>query len=80
MYGKEWIHTECMRREADHSRKAAAPQVRKEGPVYAGPAVETCSECGKPTGRVGDFDDSLFTDDGEGPFCEDCWDHLAELG
>lgn len=34
---------------------------------------ELCCECDEPTGRAGIGEDSLYTDDGEGPFCETCW-------
>jgi len=34
---------------------------------------ETCSECGEDTGRAGRGDDSIFTDDGVGPLCTQCW-------
>jgi hypothetical protein len=34
---------------------------------------ETCSECGEYTGRAGRGDDSIFTDDGVGPLCTQCW-------
>jgi len=32
---------------------------------------QLCAECDEPTGRC--EDDSLYTDDEEGPFCEECW-------
>jgi len=35
--------------------------------------VEVCCRCGSPTGRIGRRDDSLFVD-GEGPFCDECYD------
>ena len=34
--------------------------------------IERCCECDEPTGKAGRLDDSLF-DEGEGPFCEDCF-------
>jgi hypothetical protein len=37
------------------------------------PRYETCSECGEDTGRAGRGDDSIFTDDGVGPLCTQCW-------
>lgn len=33
---------------------------------------EYCIGCGDPTGRAGNFEESLFIDD-EGPFCDDCY-------
>ena len=35
---------------------------------------ELCCECDEPTGNAGAGDGSLFTDDGEGPFCGPCHD------
>ena len=37
------------------------------------PKYETCSVCGEMTGRAGRADDSIYTEDGVGPFCESCW-------
>ena len=37
------------------------------------PKHETCSVCGEMTGRAGRADDSFYTEDGVGPFCESCW-------
>ena len=34
--------------------------------------IERCVECDEPTGKAGRLDDSLY-DEGEGPFCEDCF-------
>ena len=38
--------------------------------------LERCWECDALTGRGGQADDSLYTDDGHGPFCEECWDEV----
>jgi len=37
--------------------------------------LQLCSECDEPTGRC--EDDSLFNDDGYGPYCPDCWDSMC---
>ena len=37
---------------------------------------EYCCQCGNTTGRAGIHDDSLYTDDGDGPFCEDCFEEV----
>lgn len=34
---------------------------------------EMCCQCECPTGRAGRADDSLYTDNDWGPYCEDCW-------
>jgi hypothetical protein len=38
------------------------------------PSEEICFICGDPTGKAGIADDSLYTDIGDGPYCEECWD------
>ena len=35
---------------------------------------EICCFCGERTGRAGRYDDSIYNDEGEGPFCEQCWE------
>lgn len=40
--------------------------------------LETCCACDEATGRAGIGEDSLYTDDGYGPFCEACW-NIAEF-
>lgn len=40
--------------------------------------LEICDACDEPTGNAGAGDGSLFTDEGEGPFCEACWKALEE--
>ena len=38
---------------------------------------EYCCKCWNETGKAGRHDDSLFTDNGEGPYCENCWDIIG---
>ena len=40
---------------------------------------EYCCECGNKTGCAGKSDDSLYLEDGRGPFCEPCYDHERRL-
>lgn len=35
--------------------------------------IEHCCKCDAETGRAGAVDDSLYLDNGDGPYCEDCW-------
>lgn len=35
---------------------------------------ELCCVCDYPTGRAGAGEDSLYNDEGDGPYCEDCWE------
>jgi len=34
---------------------------------------EVCIWCGNETGKAGILDDSLYSCNGIGPWCEDCW-------
>lgn len=36
--------------------------------------VEECMVCHEPTGKAGRDDDSLYTPNGVGPWCEQCFD------
>ena len=35
--------------------------------------LEICCQCEGTTGRAGRGEDSLYTDNDWGPYCEDCW-------
>lgn len=35
--------------------------------------LEYCIECAQPTGNAGEGEDSLYRDDGTGPYCFDCF-------
>ena len=36
-------------------------------------SLEICCQCEGTTGRAGRGEDSLYTDNDWGPYCEDCW-------
>jgi hypothetical protein len=38
---------------------------------------EVCIHCKDLTGRAGRFDDSLYTEDGTGPYCENCFNRFT---
>jgi hypothetical protein len=38
-----------------------------------GKSYELCCHCGSRTGRAGKAEDSLYSINGEGPFCEGCF-------
>ncbi len=40
---------------------------------------EHCFFCDNLTGRAGAGDGSIYTDEGTGPFCEDCWDNFGSI-
>lgn len=39
--------------------------------------IEYCFHCDEQTGKAGRDEDSLYTPDGYGPYCEDCWANLC---
>jgi hypothetical protein len=40
--------------------------------------LERCCICDDPTGRSGIGDDSIYDDDGNGPYCPGCfWDAMG---
>ncbi len=39
--------------------------------------IELCCKCENETGRCGIDDDSLYTKDGFGPYCEYCYEIYA---
>ena len=39
--------------------------------------IERCCMCDEPTGKGGRSDDSLYDDNGGGPYCQECWDKNA---
>jgi len=41
---------------------------------------EECVRCYEYTGRAGKYDDSLYTPDGQGPFCEECYSEIMISG
>ena len=41
--------------------------------------LEYCIACGEPTGRAGRGDDSLYHDNGSGPYCLECFETVERL-
>lgn len=37
---------------------------------------QLCSQCDQPTGRC--EEDSIYTEDGNGPLCPECWHETTE--
>lgn len=42
--------------------------------------LEICCLCDAPTGRAGKYDDSIYGENGDGPYCEECfmWKYKGE--
>jgi len=39
--------------------------------------IERCFLCDEPTGKAGRLDDSLYDEDGYGPYCEECFNTVT---
>ena len=72
----DWIEEERTRRERGETRPLLQSQHAEVNGRHPGCTLEYCCDCGDATGRAGRGDDSLYTDDGEGPYCAECWDNL----
>lgn len=70
----DWIDEEYARRCAGQKRALSQTAHAAVNARYPGCTLERCVECDEETGRAGPGDDSLYGDDGSGPFCEECHD------
>ena len=70
----DWVDEEYTRRRSGTTRPLLQSQHWEVNARYPGCTLEYCCECDQPTGRAGRADDSLFTEDDEGPFCGACWE------
>jgi len=69
----DWIDDVKRERENGIKRPLDQSQHKAVNSRYPGTTLEYCYICGEPTGRAGWSDDSLFDGEGNGPFCEECW-------
>ncbi len=72
--GADWIDEERERRGRGINRPLLQSQHEEVNARYPGCTLEYCCECDQPTGCAGRGDDSLFTEDDQGPFCWECWE------
>ena len=70
---KDWIDQIKRERDLGIKRPLYQSQYVAVNARYPGCTLEYCCDCGRPTGRAGRGDDSLYADDGSGPYCEFCW-------
>ena len=75
---RDWIDEEHGRRQRGITRGLLQSQHAAVNARYPGCTLEYCCACGLPTGRAGAGDDSLFDEEGGGPYCPDCWVALPE--
>lgn len=69
---REEIEETCAAWRAGHSALGQDTHRTINARHYPG-TRELCVSCGEPTGRAGKGEDSLYADDDEGPFCENCY-------
>jgi len=75
----DWIDEEAMRRRHGETRPLLQSQHAEVNSRYPGCTLEYCAECGRPTGRAGRKEDSIYCEDRAeagceaGPLCRKCW-------
>ena len=74
----DWIDAEKSRRDSGVNRPLLQSDHWAVNARYPGCTLEYCCECDQPTGRAGKGEDSLFTDNDEGPYCYECWVLILE--
>lgn len=70
---RDWIDEERDRRAGGVRRALTQDQHAEVNARYPGCTLEHCWQCDVPTGRAGKGDDSIYDDDGGGPYCFSCW-------
>ena len=73
----DWIDEERKRRASGVTRPLLQSEHAAVNARYPGCTLEYCCECGQPTGCAGKGDGSRYTEDGDGPFCWECWQSVA---
>ena len=69
----DWIDDEHRRRAGGRIRPLLPSQHDAVNARYPGCTDEHCCACGQATGNAGIGDGSLYADDGEGPYCWECY-------
>jgi len=69
----DWI--DQIKKERDNGSKRPLDQSQHQAvnARYPGCTLEYCCDCGEATGNAGKGEDSNYTEDGEGPFCWECF-------
>ena len=74
----DWVDEEYERRLEGRGRALDPNQHAAVNARYPGCTLEYCFKCGKPTGKAGAGEDSIFDDEGNGPFCDTCHSELEQ--
>ena len=72
----DWIDEEKIRRDNGIRRPLAQSQHWEVNARYPGCTMERCCYCDRFTGNAGRGEDSLYSEDGEGPFCYQCFSEM----
>ena len=59
---------------SDHYSPSSSSSSSSSNSVVPKNILERCFLCGEPTERAGRYEDSLYDEDHNGPYCESCWD------
>jgi hypothetical protein len=71
--GRDWIDRIRDEREGGYRRALSQDQHERVNARFPGLTRECCFLCGAETGRAGAAEDSIFDDNGDGPYCEECF-------
>ena len=69
----DWIDKEYQDRREGRNRPLLQSDHKTVNARYPGCTLEHCCDCGQPTGRAGKGEDSLYTENDDGPFCWECF-------
>ena len=68
-----WIDKIKEERDSGYKRALSQTEHAKINACYPDCTIEFCCECDEPTGNAGRYEDSNYTEDGDGPFCWECF-------
>ena len=74
--GQGWLCCGRRQHQDDRTHSAGDSRHAREDGVMR---EEHCTRCDGLTGKGGPGDGSLYTSDGEGPYCEECWAKITAM-
>jgi len=75
---EDWIDGIKQERDNGVNRALLSSQHDAVNARYPGCTLEHCCECGNPTENAGAGEDSLFVENGDGPYCWECWQEVRD--
>lgn len=70
----DWIDKEKQQRDQGITSSLLQSEHVAVNVRYPGCTLEYCSKCDQLTGKAGYGEDSNYTNNGDGPYCDECWD------